>query len=155
MEDLENRVCRAANLVDSLVYEAERCQLKNLSKGKISFLEKNLIDHYEICRYNAATTSEFHKEICNYGKIKLLGPSMPSGCFGFPLGVSTAALGFFISSYQLLIVGGIIFLASFPIAYYSVKSKFKERKQVVDVLFDIEANRYILDGALKKLRDEK
>jgi hypothetical protein len=155
MDDLEGRIDYAADLVDSLIYEAKRCQLEMTSKGKISSLEKNLIDHYGICSHNGATTSEFHKEICNYGKIKLLRPSMPAGCFGLPLGVSTATLGALTGSYQLLAVGGVVSISSVLFSLYSVRSQMKKRSEVIDVLFDIEGNRYILDGALKKLRDEK
>lgn len=155
MDNLESRVDFAADLVDALVFEANRSQRDDYVPLQVSSLEKSLIAHYEICKFNGASTTEFHKEICYYGKFKILKPAMPAGCFGLPLGASTSVLGVFLGSYQLLGVGCVIALVSIPVAFYSVKSKIKERAKVVDALFDIEANRYILDGALKKLRDEK
>lgn len=155
MDDLERRVDSAADLVDALVFEANRSQREDYVPLQVSSLEKSLIAHYDICKFNGASTTEFQREICYYGKFKLLKPAMPAGCFALPLGVSTSVLGVFLGSYQLFAVGSVISLVSIPVSFYSVKSKLKERAKVVNALFDIEANRYILDGALKKLRDEK
>lgn len=155
MDDLEGRVDYAADLVYCLVDEAKRSQFSDRPNYHISSLEKSLIAHYEICKFNGESTSEFRKEICEYGKIKLSKLDMPPGCLGLPLGVSTAILGIMVSSYQFLAVGGIVALISGPVAFFSVKKKMKARAEAIGSIFDMEMNKYILDGALKKLRDEK
>lgn len=155
MDDLESRINFAADLVYVLVSEAKFSQSSQRPNYHVSSLEKSLVANYEICKFNGESTSEFRRNICDYGKIKLSKLDMPSGCFGLPLGVSTAILGAMISSYQLLIVGGAISLISGPVAFFSVKKRMKARAEAVGAIFDMEFNKYILDGALKKLRDEK
>lgn len=155
MDDLESRIGYAADLVYCLVEEAKSSQESQRVNYRISSLEKSLIAHYGICKFNGESTSEFKKEICDYGKIKLSRPDMPFGCFGLTLGASTAVLGAMIQSYQLLAVGALVASVSVPVSFYSFRKKMKERYQAIGVIFDIEFNKYILDGALKKLRDEK
>jgi hypothetical protein len=155
MDDLESRVDYAADLVYVLVSEAKISQSSQNPNYHISSLEKSLIAHYDICKFNGESTSEFRKEICDYGKMKLSKLDVPSGCFGFSLGASTAVLGAFIHSYQLLAVGGLVAFVSIPVSVYSVRKKMKSRAQAISAIIDMEFNKYILDGALKKLRDEK
>lgn len=155
MDDLESRVDYAADLVYVLVSEAKISQSSQNPNYHISSLEKSLIAHYDICKFNGESTSEFRKEICDYGKMKLSKLDVPSGCFGFSLGASTAVLGAMIPSYQILAVGAVVTAVSIPVSFYSVRKKMKERAKAIGSIIDMEFNKNILDGALKKLRDEK
>jgi|GEM_PF-6692790 len=155
MGDLESRVDFAADLVYCLIKEAKSSQESQRPNYHISSLEKSLVAHYDICKFNGESTTEFRKEICDYGKIKLSKSDMPSGCFGVSLGLSTAVLGVMIPSYNILAVGAVLSAVSIPVAFFSVRKKMKARAEAIGSIFDIEMNKYILDGALKKLRDEK
>lgn len=155
MDDLESRVDFAADLVYCLVEEAKSSQESQRPNYHVSSLEKSLIAHYDICKFNGESTSEFRKEICDYGKMKLSKLDVPSGCFGFSLGASTAVLGAMIPSYQILAVGAVVTAVSIPVSFYSVRKKMKERAKAIGSIIDMEFNKNILDGALKKLRDEK